>query len=60
MTSTTDEPRFLKVAEVATILRVSRPHVYQLIHDEVIPVVRLGDTLRIPRRWLDQQLEITE
>jgi len=46
------------VREVARILRVSSGVVYRAIETGSIPVIDLGDRrpLRIPARWLDQQL----
>jgi excisionase family DNA binding protein len=46
------------VPEAARILRVSAGVVYRAVATGVIPVIDLGDRrpLRIPARWLDDQL----
>jgi excisionase family DNA binding protein len=41
-------PDLLTVAEVATLLRVSRMTVYRLIHTGELSAIRLGRTFRIP------------
>jgi excisionase family DNA binding protein len=40
--------RFLTVAEVATLLRVSNMTVYRLVHSGELPAVRFGRSFRIP------------
>jgi excisionase family DNA binding protein len=46
----------LTVPEVARVLRVSPPRVYELARDGLIPVVRLGRQVRVEqdalRRWI--------
>lgn len=51
-------PAFLKPAEVATLLRCSRPTVYARIAAGSIPAVRLDlhAPLLVPRRELERQL----
>jgi excisionase family DNA binding protein len=49
-------PRFLKVQEVATLLRVSRMSVYRLVHSGEIEAVRFGRTIRIPERAVTNYL----
>jgi excisionase family DNA binding protein len=64
MTSQTDrKPDKVKrdvytVSEAARILRVSPGVVYRAVATGLIPVIDLGDRrpLRIPARWLDEQL----
>jgi excisionase family DNA binding protein len=40
--------RFLTVAEVATLMRVSNMTVYRLVHAGELPAVRFGRSFRIP------------
>lgn len=42
------EVRFLTVAEVAGIMRVSKMTVYRLVHGGVLPAVRVGRSFRVP------------
>ncbi len=40
--------RFLTVAEVAEMMRVSNMTVYRLVHSGELPAVRFGRSFRIP------------
>ncbi len=40
--------RFLTVAEVATVMRVSKMTVYRLVHSGELPAVRVGRSFRVP------------
>ena len=40
--------RFLTVAEVASIMRVSKMTVYRLVHSGDLPAVRVGRSFRVP------------
>ena len=42
------EVRFLTVAEVATIMRVSKMTVYRLVHAGELPAIRVGRSFRVP------------
>ena len=42
------EVRFLTVAEVATIMRVSKMTVYRLVHAGDLSAVRVGRSFRVP------------
>jgi excisionase family DNA binding protein len=60
MVATATEARpFLSPAEAAATLGVSRYTVYRLIRNGVLPSVRVGGQLRIPRRVLAQRLAET-
>ncbi|HEY8720404.1 helix-turn-helix domain-containing protein [Pengzhenrongella sp.] len=48
--------RFLTVAEVAEIMRVSRMTVYRLVHSGEMPAVRVGQSYRVPQDALEQYL----
>jgi excisionase family DNA binding protein len=45
--------RFLTVAEVAAIMRVSKMSVYRLIHAGSLEAVRFGRSFRVPERAVD-------
>ena len=53
------EVRFLTVAEVAAVMRVSKMTVYRMVHSGELPAVRVGRRLRYlvcdVRSWLDGQ-----
>jgi excisionase family DNA binding protein len=40
--------RFLTVAEVASVMRVSKMTVYRLVHGGELPAVRVGRSFRVP------------
>lgn len=40
--------RFLTVAEVAEIMRVSKMTVYRLVHSGELPAIRFGRSFRVP------------
>ena len=40
--------RFLTVAEVATLMRVSKMTVYRLVHSGELSAVRVGRSFRVP------------
>lgn len=42
--------RFRTVAEVATLMRVSKMTVYRLIHSGVLPAAQVGRSYRVPER----------
>ncbi len=42
------EVRFLTVAEVASVMRVSKMTVYRLVHSGDLPAVRVGRSFRVP------------
>lgn len=48
--------RFLKVAEVAAALRVSRMSVYRLIHSGDLEAVRFGRNFRVPEHAVNAYL----
>lgn len=47
----------LSVPEAARTLGISRSHLYQLIQSGKLPVIRLGASVRVPRRWLEEFVE---
>lgn len=50
------EMRFLTVAEVAEVMRVSRMTVYRLVHSGELPAVRVGRSFRVPERAVHDYL----
>jgi excisionase family DNA binding protein len=58
MTSGPEQPRlrYLTVAEVADVMRVSRMTVYRLVHGGELPAVRVGRSFRVPQDALDAYL----
>ncbi|WP_051060465.1 helix-turn-helix domain-containing protein [Nocardiopsis baichengensis] len=51
-----EEVRFLSVAEVATILRVTKMTVYRMVHSGALPAVRVGRSYRVPERAVHDYL----
>jgi len=48
--------RFLTVAEVATIMRVSKMTVYRLVHSGELDAIRVGRSFRVPEQAVNQYL----
>ncbi|GAB0025375.1 helix-turn-helix domain-containing protein [Helicobacter pylori] len=51
------EVRFLTVAEVASIMRVSKMTVYRMVHNGDLPAVRVGRSFRVPEDAVHTYLE---
>ena len=49
--------RFLTVAEVATVMRVSKMTVYRLVHAGTLPAVRVGRSFRVPEKAVHDYLD---
>ncbi len=50
--------RFLTVAEVASMMRVSKMTVYRLVHSGELPAVRVGErSIRVDRREVERFLK---
>ena len=49
--------KFLTVAEVAQVMRVSKMTVYRLVHSGEMPAVRFGRSYRVPEKAVDQYLK---
>ena len=45
-----NEVVFLTVAEVATVMRVSKMTVYRLVHSGHLPAIRVGRSFRVPEQ----------
>ena len=54
--SSLSEIRFLTVAEVAAVMRVSKMTVYRLVHSGELPAVRVGRSFRVPEDAVDEYL----
>jgi excisionase family DNA binding protein len=50
------EVRFLTVAEVAAVMRVSKMTVYRLVHNGDLPAVQVGRSFRIPEQAVHDYL----
>jgi excisionase family DNA binding protein len=50
------ELRFLTVAEVAAVMRVSKMTVYRLVHGGTLPAVRVGRSFRVPEQAVNDYL----
>ena len=49
--------KFLTVAEVATVMRVSKMTVYRLVHSGELPAVRVGRSFRVPEDQVNEYLQ---
>ena len=52
----TSESKFLTVAEVAAMMRVSKMTVYRLVHGGELPAVRVGRSFRVLEKDVDEYL----
>ena len=50
------EVRFLTVAEVAAVMRVSKMTVYRLVHSGELPAARVGRSFRVPEDTVHEYL----
>ncbi|MCE0485770.1 helix-turn-helix domain-containing protein [Ornithinimicrobium sediminis] len=50
------EMSFMTVAEVATLMRVSKMTVYRLVHSGELPAVRVGRSFRVPEQAVNDYL----
>ena len=48
--------KFLTVAEVAMVMRVSKMTVYRLVHSGELPAVRVGRSFRVPEDAVNEYL----
>lgn len=49
-------PRFLTVAEVAEVMRVSKMTVYRMVHSGDLPAVRMGRSFRVPQKAVEEMI----
>ena len=52
-----DKGKFLTVADVAEIMRVSKMTVYRLVHSGELPAVRVGRSFRVNENAVNEYLE---
>ncbi|CAA9402915.1 helix-turn-helix domain-containing protein [uncultured Nocardioides sp.] len=48
--------KFLTIAEVASMMRVSKMTVYRLVHNGELPAVRVGRSFRVTEEDVDEYL----
>ncbi|CAM3153599.1 helix-turn-helix domain-containing protein [Nocardioides dubius] len=51
------EAKFLTIAEVASMMRVSKMTVYRLVHNGDLPAVRVGRSFRVTERDVNAYLQ---
>jgi excisionase family DNA binding protein len=56
MGSSLSEVKFLTVAEVASLMRVSKMTVYRLVHSGELPAVQIGRSFRVPEQAVHEYL----
>lgn len=49
--------RFLTIAEVAAVMRVSKMTVYRLVHSGELPAVRVGRSFRVSEKDVNAYLQ---
>jgi len=50
------DPKFLTIAEVASMMRVSKMTVYRLVHNGELPAVRVGRSFRVTENDVNEYL----
>lgn len=50
------DPKFLTIAEVASVMRVSKMTVYRLVHSGELPAVRVGRSFRVTEEDVNEYL----
>lgn len=48
---------FLRPTEASEALKISRSKLYEALQRGEIPSVKIAGLTRIPRRWIDEQVE---
>ena len=51
------DPKFLTIAEVATMMRVSKMTVYRLVHNGELPAIRVGRSFRVTESDVNDYLQ---
>lgn len=49
--------KFLTIAEVAAVMRVSKMTVYRLVHGGELPAVRVGRSFRVSEKDVNEYIE---
>ena len=60
MANDLSEVRFLTVAEVAALMRVSSMTVYRMVHAGELPAVRFGRSYRIPESAVTEAIRTSD
>ncbi len=60
MASALSDLRFLTVAEVAAMMRVSNMTVYRMVHSGDLPAIRFGRSFRIPETAVLAALQLPQ
>lgn len=58
MTERIDDVRFLTVAEVAAVMRVSKMTVYRMVHAGELPAIRFGKSYRVPESAVESIVQL--
>jgi len=51
------EVKFLTIAEVAAMMRVSKMTVYRIVHSGELPAVRVGRSFRVTEKDVDEYIQ---
>ncbi|MFC0583062.1 helix-turn-helix domain-containing protein [Micrococcoides hystricis] len=51
------EARFMTVAEVAELMRVSKMTVYRLVHSGDLPAIQFGRSYRVPENAVHEYIQ---
>ncbi|WP_188672073.1 helix-turn-helix domain-containing protein [Subtercola lobariae] len=57
MANELSDVRFLTVAEVADMMRVSKMTVYRMVHSGDLPAIRFGRSFRVPETAVQAAIE---
>ena len=49
--------KFLTIAEVAAMMRVSKMTVYRIVHNGDLPAVRVGRSFRVTEKDVDEYIK---
>ncbi len=60
MTKDLSDVRFLTVAEVAEMMRVSNMTVYRMVHSGELPAIRFGRSFRIPESAVEAAISLPD
>lgn len=60
MDSELADVRFLTVAEVAALMRVSKMTIYRMVHTGVLPAVKFGRSYRVPESAVQDAIRILQ
>ena len=55
--SNVSDVKFLTIAEVAAVMRVSKMTVYRLVHGGELPAVRVGRSFRVSEKDVNTYIE---